>query len=381
MILLATPSAMIASVFSIYMMEELRQPSVVAGLVGAVYAVACIFSRMFVPKLEQKIGLGRTIKVAFPLFLGLFLPYIVTTDIRLIFLLRFVSGICYAISHTSLMSIGIQCLSPSRKNEGIAYLSAVGMTSLAIGPYIGINVLQLWGYHGLFLFSCLAFVPGVVLLYLIRLPKMEHLHPAEQPEAKTSFISKYLAVEILPLCFAALILAGCFSTVTSFIAAYALSMNLFSVSAYYFLFLAGSAILTRLASGKISRLLGEMRLVYLCYLGSALGYVVLSLARGTVLMMASAVLIGASAGFITPTLQIIAVRNKPQNRVSLIAATYMTFMDLGSGLGTYMIGALIPLLGYARFYGSVSPVVWILPWIFLWIYSRKSNRPVLRAVD
>ena len=378
MTLIFIPFALTQSFFPMYIMEKLNGPTQLAGFSNTVFSIACILFRVHMARLEKLLGINKTIKLSCLFFLLSYVLYLTTANIAITLGIRFFSGICYAIANTSLMSIGIRFLPQSRKNEGIAYLTTVAMVGWAIGPFIGVNILEAWDYHGMFLFCGLAFLPCILLLFFVDTKKIEAGKlKAEMPQPVPTegfHIRNYIEVDVLPLCCAALLLSGAYSSVVSFVVAYANSLDLFAVSAYYFLLLAMFAVFTRLMSGRISRRIGENLLVFLSYAVLSVGLVLLSFARTTSVMLLSGVLIGASTGFITPSLQAIAVRKTPVNRVSVTTATYMTSMDIGSGLGAFVIGLSIPMFGYSKLYLMLSPIMLCIPPFFFWIYIHKLRR-------
>lgn len=377
MTLIFIPSALIQSILPMYVMKELNGPSQLAGFSNTVFSIACILFRLQMVKFEKAFGIGKTIKISCLFFLLSFVLYTFTANITVTLVIRFFGGICYAIANTSFMSMGIRLIPESRKNEGMAFLTVVAMVGWEVGPFIGINILKIWGYHGLFLFCGLAFLPCILMLFFIDTKKIDSSslkHGTSQHAPAAGFrIRNYVEVSILPLSTAALLLSGAYSGVTSFVISYANSLNLFMASAYYFLLMALFAVCTRLSSGKAAKLIGEKALVFSSYAMLAAGLLLLGLARTTPMMLLSGVLIGSATGFITPTQQTMAVRKIPENRVSITTATYMTSMDAGSGLGAYVFGACMPMFGYSNLYIMLSPLMLCIPPLFVWIYIRKQR--------
>ena len=376
MAMIFIPYSLVQSILPIYIMQGLGGSSQLAGLSNSVFAIACILFRMHTPWLETKLGIRTTIKVSAFLFLISFMCLLVTKSIPVILAIRFLSGICYAIANTALMSVGIRFIPRTRKNEGIAYLTTVYMVGWAIGPFIGVHILQVWTYQWLFVFCGVAFMPAMLLISSIN---TNGLKTEIESKRKKFSIHYYFETKILLLCGAALVLTAAYASVVSFVVAYAKSINLLVVSAYYFALMACLAVVSRLCSGVISKIIGERALITLSYATFALGMFLLSIARSSVLMLVSGTLIGIATGFITPSLQAIAVRNSPDHRTSIVSATYMTFMDIGSGIGSFIVGLSIPIFGYSHIYMAISPIVLVVPIGLFWIYIRRFSRNALNA--
>jgi predicted MFS family arabinose efflux permease len=67
-------------------------------------------------------------------------------------------------------------------------------------------------------------------------------------------------------------------------------------------------------------------------------------------MLVAAALIGLAFGAIVPGLLTLADQQSPRQRTSAVMATFFTFLDMGLGIGAYLVGVCLPLFGYANLY-------------------------------
>ncbi|ASN05400.1 MFS transporter [Virgibacillus necropolis] len=71
--------------------------------------------------------------------------------------------------------------------------------------------------------------------------------------------------------------------------------------------------------------------------------------NGFVLLLAGT-LLAVGYGTIVSAAQAIAIKESPKHRVGLATSTFFIFMDTGMGLGPYLIGTIVPYVGYSGTY-------------------------------
>ena len=93
---------------------------------------------------------------------------------------------------------------------------------------------------------------------------------------------------------------------------------------------------------------------------------------GFILLIAGA-LIGIGFGTFQSSTQAIAVKQSPHHRMSLATSTYFTFLDLGIGIGPFVLGFTIPLLGYRGLYVAMTILAIVCMAVYYFIHGKYAS--------
>ena len=105
----------------------------------------------------------------------------------------------------------------------------------------------------------------------------------------------------------------------------------------------------------------------------AIGMLVLSQANSSITFLAAAAIIGLGYGNLQSSTQAIAIKSTPPHRMGLANSTYFIFLELGLGLGPFILGYLVPLIGYSGLYLSmVALIVLVIP--LYYVLHGKSDK-------
>lgn len=103
------------------------------------------------------------------------------------------------------------------------------------------------------------------------------------------------------------------------------------------------------------------------------GMILLSQARNGVILLLSAALVGFGIGVIQSSDLAIAVKKSPPERISYVNSTFYVLIDCGTGIGPFVLGFLIPVLGYRGMYLAMAGVTLLFCLLYLLI-SREGKR-------
>src|SRR5699024_11459971 len=101
------------------------------------------------------------------LILGIF--YFFNINIYLLLIVRVVQGIGVGLATTATGTIVSQIIPPSRTGEGIGYFSSSVVLAQAIGPLIGILLIQYFSYTYVFIFSLIIEIVCLFFSFIILL--------------------------------------------------------------------------------------------------------------------------------------------------------------------------------------------------------------------
>ena len=88
----------------------------------------------------------------------------------------------------------------------------------------------------------------------------------------------------------------------------------------------------------------------------------------------AAACMGLGFGNFNSAAQTIAVKNADPARLALATATYFMFLDLGFGLGPYILGHIIEGVGFRSLYVATSCIGLLCIPIYYMIYGNKEKQ-------
>ena len=374
------PYALFLPVLPVYILEDLHGSFAEAGAVNAVFLVASVLFRSQTARLESRFGKRSVLLVAGFLFMLSTFLYLLVESMMGVMIIRFFSGICFAVVNTCLYTLGSQLTPSRRKGEGLAYLATVVTAGTAIGPFVGLSMARTYGYGWVFFASGLVALVGFLLSLRIVIPKTILEEQATGPRFS---LRELFEARALPASGIVLLLAFAISPVLSFASVYANSMHLTKTAAYFFVVMALSNIGSRLFTGRIYDRFGANVVIYPAIFSLACGLFILGKAEGPPGMFAAAALVGIAYGIIVPAIQTLAIQQSPSHRTSVATATFFTFFDIGMGAGSYLLGACIPFTGFSNLFLLLTPFVLSISVIYYALHGRKVIVPEVcnRRVD
>lgn len=103
----------------------------------------------------------------------------------------------------------------------------------------------------------------------------------------------------------------------------------------------------------------------------AIGLFILSQVNSSSLLLLAAAVLGLGYGNFQSIAQALAIKVTPRHRLGLANSTYFIFLDLGLGFGPFILGYLVPYIGFRGMYLSLVPVVFIALLVYYLLCGRK----------
>jgi MFS family permease len=346
---------LLMSTMGIYATEQFGVSASIAGLAASIFIVSSSFAR---------IGTGRVLSYASGkriLLLGLVfcvavnILYFFVHNVVLLLIVRFLHGIGAGVATTVLPTMIAFVIPSARRAEGIGNFMSSGMLASAIGPFLGI-LLQQAGSTSLIYLLCLFLgIACLVLAFFAELPEVHQSRPPQEVFEKSTKklklkFSDFFERLALPIASVVLITSIAYSSIMTFLPLYAKEINLLKAASVYFVFHAAGAIFTRPFMGKLMDRRGANIVTYPVLIIFAIGLLIVSRAQSAPVLFTGAVLIGFGFGNINSIGQTIAIAKVPPLRVGMATSTYFIAMDLGLGVGPYILGLMIPFIGYRGIY-------------------------------
>jgi MFS family permease len=356
---------------AVYAVQEFDASTSVAGLVAGIFIVGEIIARFFIGRKLDKIGRKKVLLIGL-LLLTLTTPlYFINLGIIVLLITRFIHGVAIGIAGTAAGTIVAQIIPRTRKGEGIGYFSMSIALAAAFGPFIGLSLSQHATYQVIFtLCLALGLISLLTAVFLV-VPELEK--QPEEREIRGFQLANFLEPRALPIALITLIVAFCYSSVLSYINFYALERDLVEAASLYFIVYSIVILLSRPFTGRLMDAKGANSVMYPAFFLFAAGMIVLSTATTSLSFLFAAVLIGLGFGNIQSCAQAIAVKLTAPHRMGFATSTYFNALDGGLGVGPFLIGFIIPFIGYSALYTILGIFILFTTIPYYFLHGKKDH--------
>ncbi len=321
-----------------FFIASLGGDAIAIGVAASLFSLATVISRPFVGWVIDTRG-RRTILLIGLVGLALMpMGYCLAMGIAMTILLRTVHGMFHAVASNANSTWVADIVPRERMGEGLGMHGLSLAVSTAIAPAIGLSIMGTFGFRPLFAMTSVSVVIGFALTLLIRSKN----YTLERKPLRLKELFEPMAV---PAAITQCLFMVTYSTVEVFVAIYATEKGLPS-GGVYFIFIAASTLVSRVALGRFVDRHGEMPLVYTGNAACLSAVLLLVLCNNLPCFILSALCLGYSFGAIVPSLQTMAMHAVSPDRRGAATSTFFVAFDLGVAVGGFIAGFLIKTLGY-----------------------------------
>lgn len=361
-------------VLPVYLMDTFHATSSQVGIILSCYVVAALVVRPFSGFLADRFQRKTVYLIGYGLFVVAFVAYPLVETMLLFIFLRILHGLTFGMVTTSGNTLIVDIMPSSRRGEGLGYFGIANNLSMAVGPMIGLMMLDAGhSYNWLFYTALGCGLAGFAFASSIKAPR--------KPRAASEPLSldRFYLIKGLPAGFSLFLMAIPYGITTSYLALYAKDIHIHGTTGLFFSLMAVGLISSRTFSGK---LIDQGKLVNVVTVGQtiillafgAFGLIGLLPAElnalVSILFFVVAIFLGVGYGMIFPAYNTLFVDLAPNNRRATASSTYLTSWDLGIGIGlvfggslsgwfgfpvTYEAGMLLVLVSTLFFYRKAGP--------------------------
>lgn len=346
------------TILPVYIMKSLGGSVKEAGLALTLFLISSIAIRPFSGLIIQKLGAKLSFRGSELLFVLFAFGYLFADQLWILLLVRFIHGIWFSVLTTVAVPVANEFIPEHRKGEGMGYYVMSTNLAVVFGPFIALIVLQYSDF--MTLFQVLTAIVCVGFIFCLMIPmqnaqitstEKKLVHEVQSSTQKTAFsLHDIWELKAVPIGLVALLTAFSYSSIMSFITAYAESKQLFAYVSLFFIIFAISMIVVRPWVGKWFDRKGASSVIYPSFIFFAIGLVIVSFMPNQWILWLSAVFIGIGYGSLFPCFQTVAIQSVPKERMGHAIATFFTLFDFGMAMGSVIIGVLIAQFGYSPTY-------------------------------
>lgn len=343
-----------------------------AGLVTGIFIIGTLIGRLYIGRAIDTIGRKKTLYIGLIFFTLTTLLYFLQLGITFLLINRFIHGVALGMASTATGTIVAQIIPATRKGEGIGYYSMSATLATAVGPFIGLFMMQQVTFQTIFFFCLALGVFTFITAFFLYVPQIETTSKTS-PEGKTFKFSNFVEPKAVPIAFITLAIAFGYSGVLSFINFYAMEIDLVSAASFFFLVYSAAVLVSRPFTGRLMDVKGANYVMYPAFVIFAAGMFVLSTASSSFTLLMAGALIGLGFGNMQSCTQAVAVKLTPTHRMGLATSTFFIFLDAGLGFGPYLLGFIIPVTGYSTLYAMMSVFIILTSGLYYILHGKKES--------
>ena len=356
-------------------MERYHASASIDGILSGIFIVGGFIARLWAGNNMKRLGAKKLLYIGTLIYFLLTFAYFFVHSVVLLLILRLVHGLGFGIAATASGTLAGAIVPSSRRGEGIGYYALSVTLSSAVGPFLSMFLYRTSGFYSLIWLSALLLFIALVGIFFIHVEKTADSSNSVDNKVHKKFAwSNYFEKEALPISLIAFLIGISYSSILSFIDAYARNIHLSEAASFFFLVYAITVLLSRPITGRVFDGFGDNFVMYPTYLFFALGLLLIGFAHSGWMLLLAAIFIGLGYGSFSPFGQAIAIRNSEAHRLGITTSTFFGFMDMGVGFGPFILGMFMPLLGYRNLYFASAILALLIAVIYHFVHGRHAKR-------
>jgi MFS family permease len=313
--------------------------STIIGAVMAVFTITATVMRVPLGLLIDRFGRKPFLLSGIALFGAGNLGYIWAPAILWIVPCRILHGLGWSGCTSAVTTLAADVVPQKRRGEMMGYAGMASSLAGAVGPVLGFALFYRWGYPGVF-FGAAVFL---VLSLAAALPLTEAIRPKPQRTEAGHWLDTIVVKETLQPAVAVAFLSFGHGGILTFLPIHALQLGMNNPGIWFGVY-AACILLSRPVAGPLSDRISR-RAVFLPGLSLNIGGIfLLAMASSPTGLMAAAIVAGFGTGAAQPALMTVAVDQSAPERRGQSLAQFQLSYDLGIGLGSLTLGALLDLV-------------------------------------
>nr|WP_114918198.1 MFS transporter [Oceanobacillus zhaokaii] len=356
---------------AVYSIEKFHASQSQAGLASSIFVLGAVLVRPIAGKTIEKVGKKKLLLFGLILFLVMMLFYFPVNNLALLLIIRFIHGFAFGISTTATGTIVADIIPAVRRGEGMGYFATSTNLAMAVGPFLGLYISQNFENNIIFITTTVFAVIALIATLFLRVPKTAFI-PSASDEMGGFRLSDYFERSTIGIGILVALLGFVYSSILSFFTSYAVEINLVDAASFFFVLYAVFLLLSRPITGQMFDRLGENAVIYPSLLLFGVGMFLLSQANIGIILLIAGAIIGIGFGTFQSSAQTVAINEAPRHRIGLATSTYFVFFDTGIGIGPFVLGFILPLIGFRGMYVSMAVIIFVCIFVYYIVHGKKA---------
>lgn len=339
-----------------------------AGTITSIMSIIALFCRPFSGLISDRYNRKKIMTISTGVTALVGLAYAFVPNIGSFVAVRIVHGVAFSFMSVAIMAFTANFIPKDRFGEGMGYMTLTIILGQAVGPNIGLWIVDSYSYKACFLVSAGLAAVACILLFLL---KFDYT-PNETNSKKEIRFDNLFAKEILMYGILLCLFSIGNGMITSLLAMLGDQRNIPNIALFFTVY-SLVVVAVRPISGKILDKKGLKIILFPSFIIGAVGMAFLGAAETITLVIISAIFKAVGQGAATPSIQAYTVKQLGHNRAGVASSTCYIFQDLGNIIGPIFGGYFADKFGYGNaFYTyAVSLASGVLLYIAKLSYDKK----------
>jgi len=272
-----------------------------------------------------------------------------------------------------MLTAAMDLIPSERRGEGTSYFSLSPTAAMALGPFIGLFIVQHAEFDMIFVACTFFSVVSIITALFVKVPEAQIT--ADQILAmKQGFkLHDFLEKKAVPISIIMILMGISYSGILSFLNSYAIEIKLEDSAGVFFSVYAVFLFISRPFTGKLLDHKGDNIVVYPALVLFSLSLILLSQAYNGLILLLAGALVALGFGTMMSCGQAIAVKESPKHRVGLATSTFFICVDGGLGIGPFIAGTIIPIIGFRGMYLTMAGVVILSIILYYFVHGKTAT--------
>lgn len=352
---------------ALYAQERFKIPLSEAGLTLGMMVIGCLFGRFMSGNIISNVGglkvlLAGTLTYSLLALANLFIP-----SLGLLYLQRFLAGLAMGTVLTATGSIMAFIVPPKMQGLGVSIFSLSTALALALGPFIGLTVVQTLGYS-IMLYESLS----LALLSFVTACMLKNAPSLPSRARRWLSLDSYVDKRVFNIGLIALLMPLGYGCISAFLASYSQERGLEIAGSLFFLVSAAVTIISRPIAGRFFDRFGENIVIYPAIILAAAALLILADATTAAEIVLAGILQGLGFGNFQSAGQALSLKLVPRERFPQATSTFFICFDLGLGLSPYIFGTIAVHQGFGAMFLTLS-VITLATVVFYYLLHGRSH--------
>lgn len=344
-----------------------------AGLASGIYVIGTLLARLFIGQQLDIIGRKQSLRYGAILYLVSTLAYLVIPNIGVMFVVRLINGFAYGMASTATNAIVTDYIPEDKKGLGINFYGLSTSLAAAIGPFVGMILLNLTNFRFIVEVSSALILLTTIATLILPVRNLV-LTPERKADLRHMTFDNLIERNTIFIASIGFLMGFSYSSVLSFLSSYAKTIHLVGISSFFFVVYALVITITRPMAGRIFDVKGEDYVMYPSYISLAIGLVILGLTHSGFTLLVAGAFIGLGYGTFMSNGQAVALKMAPNAlRVGVSLSTYFIGLDLGIGVGPFVLGDIEKLMNFRELYLLVAIIPVIAGLLYYKFYNHEHD--------
>ncbi len=373
-------SFLLIPVLPIYAREVFDASESEIGYIIGIYTLSALFLRPVVGVALDTIGRKPTYLVGLVLFV-VFMPfYAWASSLLLLFAIRFLHGLTWGAVTTGGSTIASDIVPMERRGEGIGYFGMSFTVAMAIGPVLGLGLVQHVDYQSLFYIASLVVAATFVIATFVKYPQIVNAKRARRGLSLDMIVDQ----RVLPASTIALFCSGVYGGLISFITLFMEESGiqtgialLDSGAVFFVAYAIGLTSIRPIAGVQMDRH-GPARVMGFGFVVLMISVLALASTREIISFFIASLTAGIGMGVILPTTITMVVNLVEPERRGVANSTFFSAVDIGVGLGTILLGMIASATSVTFMYYVCGGIVAIPLLLFFTFVLKDYNQKLAK---